>query len=94
MAIAAAPAAEVGTAVRGGCSIFKRMIDNLEKRIAGERRRLAALSAQLRKAEDQRDPDQDLIGHLKQSITTLQKQIDEDEDALADVRIDFEMFCS
>jgi septal ring factor EnvC (AmiA/AmiB activator) len=65
-----------------------------EARLRSERQRLAALHAALRKAEGQTPPNQAEIDRLKQDIATLQKQIDEDEAALADVRIDFEMFCS
>ncbi|MCA1454780.1 hypothetical protein I6F35_16345 [Bradyrhizobium sp. BRP22] len=86
--------AEVQTAVRGGCALFKRMIANLEIRIRDERRRLAVLEASLKKAETQPTPDPALIEQLKQAIASLQSQIDEDETSLADIRIDFEMFCT
>ena len=86
--------ADVQNAVRGGCDLFKRIIANLETRLRGERQRLAALGARLRKAEAQPKPDPAEIEQLKQSIATLQRDIDEDETSLADVRIDFEMFCS
>jgi septal ring factor EnvC (AmiA/AmiB activator) len=85
--------ADVQTAVRGGCALFKRMIANLETRIGGERQRLAGLEARLRKVEGQPNPDPAEIEQIKQSISTLQGQIDEDEAGLADIRIDFEMFC-
>ena len=85
--------ADVQNAVRGGCDLFKRIIANLETRLRGERQRLAA-RARLRKAEAQPKPDPAEIEQLKQSIATLQRDIDEDETSLADVRIDFEMFCS
>jgi len=86
--------ADVQTAVRGGCALFKRIIANLETRLRSERQRLAALRARLKKAEAQPKPDPAEIEQLKQSIATLQHDIDEDETSLADVRIDFEMFCS
>lgn len=86
--------AEVQTAVRGGCALFKRMIVNLEIRIRDERRRLAVIEASLRKAESQPKPDPALIEQLKQAIASLQSQVDEDEASLADIRIDFEMFCT
>jgi chromosome segregation ATPase len=86
--------AEVQTAVRGGCALFKRMIANLEIRIRDERRRLAVIEASLRKAESQPKPDPALIEQLKQAIASLQSQVDEDEASLADIRIDFEMFCT
>ena len=86
--------AEVQTAVRGGCALFKRMIANLEIRIRDERRRLAVVEASLKKAETQPTPDPVLIEQLKHAIATLQSQIDEDEMSLADIRIDFEMFCT
>jgi predicted DNA-binding ribbon-helix-helix protein len=70
------------------------MIANLVARIASERHRLANLSANLRKLEAQPHPDPAVVAQLKQSIATLRGQIDEDEASLADVRIDFEMFCS
>ena len=86
--------ADVQSAVRGGCALFKRIIANLEARLRSERQRLAALQARVRKAEAQPKPDPDEIEQLKQSIATLRRDIDEDETSLADVRIDFEMFCS
>jgi uncharacterized protein involved in exopolysaccharide biosynthesis len=85
--------AEVQTAVRGGCALFKRIITNLETRLRGERQRLAALIASLRKLEALPHPDPVEVDRLKQSIATLRGQIDEDEASLADVRIDYEMFC-
>jgi predicted nucleic acid-binding Zn-ribbon protein len=86
--------ADVQTAVRGGCALFKKIISDLEARLRSERKRLAVLEARLRKAESQPKPDPDEIEQLKQSIATLQRDIDGDETSLADVRIDFEMFCS
>jgi chromosome segregation ATPase len=85
--------AEVQTAVRGGCAIFKRIITNLETRLRGERQRLAALAAGLKRLEAQPHPNPTEVEQLKHSISTLRGQIDEDEAGLADVRIDFEMFC-
>jgi chromosome segregation ATPase len=86
--------ADVQTAVRGGCAIFKRMITNLETRIRSERQRLANLRARLREAEGQSNPDLVEIERLKEAISTLQGQIDQDETDLAETRVDFEMFCS
>ena len=86
--------ADVQTAVRGGCAIFKRMIANLETRIRSERQRLANLRARLREAEGQSNPDLVEIERLKEAISTLQGQIDQDETDLAETRVDFEMFCS
>ena len=71
--------ADVQTAVRGGCALFKRIIANLETRLRSERQRLAALRARLKKAEAQPKPDPAEIEQLKQSIATLQHDIDEDE---------------
>ena len=86
--------ADVQTAVRGGCAIFKRMITNLETRIRSERQRLASLRARLRELEGQSNPDPVEIERLKEAISTLQGQIDQDETDLAETRVDFEMFCS
>jgi septal ring factor EnvC (AmiA/AmiB activator) len=86
--------ADVQTAVRGGCTLFKKMITNLEARISSERRRLAALGAQLRTAEGQANPDPAQIAAIQESIATLQGQIDDDQASLADINIDFQMFCS
>jgi chromosome segregation ATPase len=86
--------ADVQTAVRGGCAIFKRMITNLETRIRSERQRLASLRARLREVEGQSNPDLVEIERLKEAISTLQGQIDQDETDLAETRVDFEMFCS
>jgi chromosome segregation ATPase len=85
---------EVQTAVRSGCALFKRMIANLEIRIRDERRRLAVIEASLRKAESLPKSDPALIEQLKQAIASLQSQVDEDETSLADIRIDYEMFCT
>jgi septal ring factor EnvC (AmiA/AmiB activator) len=90
----AAPAASVQTAVQGGCTLFKKMITNLENRLLGERRRLAALRAQLQTAQAKTNSDPDQIAGIELSISTLQSQIDEDEASLADIRVDFNMFCS
>jgi len=65
----------------------------LETRIRAERQRLAALIASLRKLEGQPHPDPTAVEQITHSISTLRGQIDEDEAGLADVRIDFEMFC-
>jgi chromosome segregation ATPase len=86
--------ADVQTAVLGGCALFKKMITNLEARIRSERQRLAGLGAELRKAEGQPTPDLAQIEQIKVSIATLQGQIDEDQASLADINIDFQMFCS
>jgi hypothetical protein len=89
--------ADVQTAVLGGCALFKKMITNLEARIRSERQRLAGLGAELRKAEGQPNPDlaqSEQIEQIKLSIATLQSQIDEDQASLADINIDFHMFCS
>ena len=86
--------AGVQTAVRGGHALFERMLANLEIRIRDERRRLAVLEASVTKAESQPTPSPALIEQLKQSIATLQSQIDEDQMSLADIRIESEMFCT
>jgi len=70
------------------------MIANLETRIRSERQRLASLRARLRELEGQSNPDPVEIERLKEAISTLQGQIDQDETDLAETRVDFEMFCS
>jgi len=88
-----APSSDVQAAVKNACDLLGGIVKSITNRINSEQLRLTALTEQLRTLEGQPNPDSDQIAQIKQLMTTLRGQVDQDEADLASSRADFDSFC-
>ena len=82
------------TSLASPCARMKQRIEAGKKRVKDNRERVRQLRARLEKLRAEDPPNHDLIFEIEQNIVERKREIEEDEQSVADEEVDFGLFCS